>query len=212
MKILCIDPHLNYLFARYGTVYNDPQILLADQTADIIVFPGGPDVPPDMYQSKAHPKTYTDRRRYAKFDTLYRHAAERGISAVGICGGAQYLCVKAGHKLIQHVERHALHGTHEVQSIFGPAQVTSTHHQMMLLGEGGDFELLAWADGISSTHQDGNEEEVSLPENKEPEAVFFLSSNENEINSLAVQWHPEYMREGDSGVNLFHELVETYLV
>lgn len=212
MKTLCLDPHLNYLFARYGTVYNDPQILIKEQSLDVIVFPGGPDVPPDMYQAKAHPKTYTDRRRYANFDVMYGYAVNRGLSAVGICGGAQYLCVKAGHELIQHVDNHALRGTHEVQSVFGPATVTSTHHQMMRQTKPEGFELLAWADGLSNTHQDGNEEEVILEANKEPEAVFFRAANGNTINSLAVQWHPEYMQQQESGVVLFHELLQTYIV
>lgn len=33
---------------------------------------------------------------------------------VGICRGAQFLNVMAGGKMIQHVEGHAIHGTHEI--------------------------------------------------------------------------------------------------
>ena len=208
--ILCLDYSLNKLFQRYGDVINDPQILL-QSPVDVVAFPGGPDVPPRFYGAKMHPKTYTSEHHYSRFENIYRLAVEQGSTLVGICGGAQYLCVKAGGKLIQHVENHAKHGLHEVQSIYGPAQVTSTHHQMMW-PDGTEHELLSWADNLSPIHEDGEQEEVKLLDGKEPEAVWFKPINRDGCNSLAVQWHPEYMHEGQSGYDLFQALIQNYVI
>lgn len=208
--ILCLDYSLNKLFNRYGDVLNDPQVLL-DSPVDVVVFHGGPDVPPRFYCHPTHPKTYTSEHHYKRFEDVYDLAMEQGSTLVGICGGAQYLCVKAGGTLIQHVERHAMHGLHRVQSVYGEAMVTSTHHQMMN-PYGTDHLLLAWADNLSPIHQDGNEEEVILKEGKEPEAVWFTPGVKDGCNSLAVQWHPEYMHEGQSGYDLFQTIVQNYVI
>ena len=205
MKILSLDYALNRLFEPYGKVYNDPQILVGD-SVDVVVFPGGPDVPPSMYGAKQHPKTYTSHLHYQQFEDVYKRVLEQRCTTVGICGGSQYLCVKSGGSLVQHVENHAKHGLHDVQSVYGPAGVTSTHHQMMN-PQGTEHELLAWAEDLSPIHEDGELEEIELPEKKEPEAVWFRNTN-----SLAVQWHPEYMRKGQSGYDLFQRLVENYVI
>ena len=208
-KILSLSRSLNFLFEPYGSVVNDSEAL-RDSAVDVVVFPGGPDVPPDFYNSKAHPQTYTDRRHYARFEDVYEQALAQCCTLVGICGGAQYHCVKAGGKLIQHVENHAKHGLHNVSSVLGPAQVTSTHHQMMH-PKGTSYSLLAWAEGLSPIHEDGFEQEVKLEANKEPEAVWFRSTSDKTLNSLAVQWHPEYMHKGQSGFDLFQNLLTNYV-
>lgn len=204
LRILSLHWGLNSLVSRYGSVYNDPQILDQSDAVDLVVFPGGPDVPPSAYGESAHPKTHYSQERYDTFEAVYNAGKAKGAKFLGICGGAQYLCVKAGGKLIQHVDNHGIWNTHPVKSVIGDVLVNSTHHQVMLPGNT-KHELLAWAENLSHTHQDGNQNEIDV--DKEAEAVYFP-----EINALSVQWHPENMPDTTSGNQLFHHLVQKYLL
>ena len=204
LKILSLGWGLNHLMSRYGEVFNDPQLLDQDGAVDLVVFPGGPDVPPSAYGERTHPKTSYSQERYDTFEKVYAAAKAKGTKFLGICGGAQYLCVKAGGKLIQHLDNHGIWSTHPAKSIIGDVTVNSTHHQMMLPGDT-KHVLLAWAEGLSDTHQDGDQKEVKV--DKEVEAVFFP-----EVNHLCIQWHPENMPEVTSGNQLFHHLVQKYLL
>ena len=82
-------------------------------TADIVVFTGGEDVDPSLYNAEKHPKTYSNLARdlYEKemFEKIKPHQL-----VIGICRGSQFLCVMNGGKLIQHVNGHALFSTHEI--------------------------------------------------------------------------------------------------
>lgn len=207
--ILALAGGMDRLFSAYGRVVNDPQVLL-QEPVDVVIFPGGPDLPPSMYNEKPHPKTNLSHTHYQRFEDVFKQAANHdNCRMVGICGGAQFLCVKAGGRLVQHVENHRGVSGHAVHGVYGDADVTSAHHQMMR-PYGTEHTLLAWANGLSDTHQDGNEEEVLIIDNKEPEAVLFHRTKKVPT-SLGVQWHPEWQYVGNSGYNLFQTLLQNYI-
>ena len=57
-------------------------------------------------------------------------AQNLGISIIGVCRGAQFLCAFAGGKLIQHMTGH--HGDHSITTVDGRVyQSSSDHHQLM---------------------------------------------------------------------------------
>ena len=164
--------------------------------ADIIVFIGGDDISPSLYgefplQQCGIPDFNRDEKE------LLLYALTKNKLKVGICRGAQFLCVANKHKLWQHVDGHSR--PHKVMAPTlsnQPFSVTSTHHQMMRLVEGGnDYEILAWAfdPGTENRHLSKRKActekgiENSDITTTDPEIVWF-----NGTKTLCVQGHPEY--------------------
>lgn len=91
-------------------------------------------------------------------------------------------------------------------------EVTSTHHQMM--APEGAYQVVAWAEGLSSQYQDGDQRtHNSFVDSskalhgviREPEVVFWPRHRD-----LGVQYHPEYMAQGTAGWQYFNELIDQY--
>jgi phosphoribosylformylglycinamidine (FGAM) synthase-like amidotransferase family enzyme len=121
--------------------------------ADVVLFPGGPDVNPALYGDVPHPRTGFSAIRDEMFQQIWESVKDQPSLKVGICGGGQFLNVMSGGKMWQDVDNHALAGTHSItyvsefqdhsacegsnSCIHGykyddqSYQVTSTHHQMM---------------------------------------------------------------------------------
>ena len=103
------------------------------QDAQIVVWTGGADIQPALYNERQIPEVYLDpeRDKYEKavFDSLPKTG---GPLKVGICRGAQLLCALSGGKLWQHIEGHGR--THEVKDMATGELivVSSLHHQEMI--------------------------------------------------------------------------------
>jgi len=174
-----------------------------------VVFTGGVDVDPSLYNEKIHSKTHSNIRRDKSEKLFYNRCKDLKIPTVGICRGAQFLNVMNGGRLMQHVYNHAISGTHTIitdkdESVF----VTSTHHQMMY--PKGKYQLLAWANGLSNKYETGGG--VIFPKSngevfREPEVVYFPDTK-----SLSVQFHPEYMKDDSRGYSYFQDLLKEYFL
>jgi len=174
----------------------------------LVVFTGGADVDPSMYNEKIHKSTHSDIHRDNMEKKYYHQALRSGVKMVGICRGSQFLTVMNGGSLIQHVYSHAIQGTHSITTNDGEqVEVTSTHHQMMY--PKGRFKLLAWASGLSKQYETGVTTAYTKKGNKtdEPEAVWYGNTN-----TLAVQFHPEYMNEDTGGYKYFQKLLKEYIM
>lgn len=168
---------------------------------DGVIFSGGGDLDPALYDAEPHPETDAPRKaRDAAELHMLRAALDRDMPVLAICRGSQVLNIARGGDLVQHLpdeighERHKhLPGEfsdHEVQlagdsrlgSMLGErAPVKSHHHQGYgRIGEG--LREVAWAD-------DGIVEGL-----EDPEKRF----------ALGVLWHPE---EGEDFA-LFQGLVD----
>src|SRR6478609_2048223 len=116
------------------------------EKADIVVFPGGPDVNPELYGARKHPCTNMQLGLDEEQGEIFDMAKKMGKKMVGICRGAQFLCVKAGGQLVQHQQN--LHATHDIMTYDGKViKVTSDHHQAMFPWhmKSGDFKVLGWS-------------------------------------------------------------------
>ena len=178
------------LFIKLGfTVVSSPD------DADIICFTGGSDVSPHMYGDHAHPFTAANAYRDAKEERLFVEAQEKGKKCVGICRGGQFLNVMSGGRMYQHVERHTNshyitdHETGEV------VYVSSTHHQMIMPGEGAQVVATSnlkgkreWFDGQVAKKDVADEDY---------EVVYYPQTK-----SLCFQPHPEFT--GDNTEQMFH--------
>jgi len=163
---------------------------------DLVVFTGGSDVTPEFYGEISSPKTHSDIRRDIKDLVIWNKSMAWDIPVVGICRGAQFVCVMNGGSLIQHIEGHAIKGNHKLM-IVGEGireysiEVNSTHHQAMvpMSTEGfPDTEIIGWCEDI-------------------PEIVFWPNSL-----SLGIQYHPETMPTNSDGYQFFLRLVKDYLL
>ena len=169
----------------------------------LLVIWGGGDISPSLYSQ--YPGSYTRASKHLSRQdkvelSLALAAMERGIPIVGVCRGAQLMCVLAGGKLIQHVSSHGC--AHLIDTNDNYSLVTSSIHHQMMFPWGLEHDLLAWCEARSSVHLGENDEEVDFPEEAykegnlvEPEVVWFPK-----IKALAIQGHPEFMQKGDSFV------------
>jgi putative glutamine amidotransferase len=161
------------------------------EKADVVVFPGGCDVNPAMYGEACNPATRfhddTDARETAEFNK----AMKLGKKMVGICRGAQFLCVKAGGKLVQNQNNAWMR--HNIFTYDGKIiNVTSGHHQAMYpWGMKADFAVLGWTIGLCAWHQGTSfDQELvigKVPLDMEVELAYFPG-----VNALCIQPHPEW--------------------
>ena len=175
------------------------------EEADLVLFPGGSDISPELYGHKKHPKTHPFKSRDQEEVHAYRKAEALGKKIFGTCRGAQLICaLQPGGMLIQDQPNP---GYHSIKTIDGrELQVNSLHHQAQYpfkMNEG-DYKILAWSDNILSFHQGGLEEE--LHPKKECEIVYYPKAK-----ALGVQHHPEMMRF-DSEANIWlRELLDKFM-
>ena len=166
---------------------------------DAVVFAGGADLDPALYDQPAHERTTGLRpERDAAEVPLMRAALDRDLPLLGICRGMQVLSVVSGGALEQHLpdvvghEGHrpepGVYGRHGVRLAPGSlahrllgdeVSVPSYHHQGLV--SAGSLTVTGWADDES------------------PEVV----EDPTRRFALGVLWHPE----ADHDLRLFEALV-----
>lgn len=100
------------------------------EEADIVMFTGGEDVDPHLYNCEVHYSTYYTRSRDKEEVAAYEAMREDQL-ALGICRGLQLLTVLNGGLLVQDVKHHGIWGTHKMINKEGEVyEITSLHHQM----------------------------------------------------------------------------------
>lgn len=179
------DLYTNWLRHELGCVLVSDMI-----NADLVMFTGGEDVSPSVYGEKAHPRTHSSPGRDDAESVQFIKAYSLSKKMIGICRGSQFLCAKAGGKLVQDQENPQF--SHGVSTYDGKhITVTSTHHQAMWpwnLGKD-EWKLIAWSKDISKFHEGGNRNEMvneGPAEGREVEMAYF-----KEIDALGIQGHPE---------------------
>ena len=194
-KIFNVGSKSDGSWVRHHHFVNDPL------EADIITFPGGSDIHPEIYGehcgSYTYPYEYCDKR-----DLSYIHDERlKDKFKIGLCRGAQLLTAISGGKLVQHLcPSHG--GGHAMMIDNNPKHmimVNSLHHQMMypfnLPSE--DYQIIGRAcnkAGLSLTDSflNGEDLKIDMPSDTfgfiEPETVFYPKTL-----SLCFQFHPEMM-------------------
>jgi len=188
---------------------------------DVVCLTGGSDINPVLYHQTKNKRTTINPSRDKNDIMVVERALSKGKRLVGICRGAQLLCVTAGGTLVQDITGHrfAMQYSkglgHNITTINGDSlEVSSTHHQMMHL-TGSNHKLLAWAEGLSKHYLLGENNTSAYVNNmvdsqgavKEPEAVWFP-----DLLGLAVQFHPERMPKSSKGRKYFEELLWQYVL
>jgi gamma-glutamyl-gamma-aminobutyrate hydrolase PuuD len=178
--------------------------------ADFVQFCGGADVSPVLYNQEMHPSTYNDPHRDREEIELFEYLIDKKVPMTGICRGGQFLNVMAGGTMRQHVDGHAISGTH-VAVILETGQmigVTSTHHQMMQPSEDGHVLMVASESSWYEEYVDGEVFRHEIQERgTDIEAVWYPG-----INALCYQPHPEYLDSHHECQEYYFDLLTRYII
>lgn len=156
--------------------------------ADLVVFTGGEDVDPSVYHKKPHPTTSSNIWRDKNEIASFKEAKRLGKPMIGICRGAQLLCVMNGGILVQ--DQHNPAFVHPMKMYDGKEiLVSSTHHQAAYpyLMPKKKYRVLGWTNGLSPYHYGQSYDEELAPE-KECEVVYYPK-----FRCLGIQGHPEML-------------------
>ena len=184
--------------------YRGHEVVNTVAAADVVQFVGGADVDPSFYAEHPHPQTAYDTGADCHSRLLYKKAIMLSKPCIGICRGAQFLNVMNGGKMYQHVDGHAIHGTHRMFEDWTKreVQVSSTHHQMMIPAAEG--QVIAWADE-SSCKENMHEGRIVKYKggDRDVEVVFY-----EEAKDLCFQPHPEMLSKEHECQEYYFELLE----
>lgn len=155
---------------------------------DYILFDGGSDVTPSLYNEKTHPETSNNILRDKYEENIFSLYKNSSTMFMGICRGSQFLNVMCGGTLFQHLDDYKLSHKyyHQIETcntllkyVPNIMMVNSTHHQAVkILG----FDLIPIAVELKT---------------RVIEAYESFSSNK----IRAVQFHPEFIDAFPYSVN-----------
>ncbi len=139
---------------------------------DLIVFPGGEDVTPELYGEKNEGLSSNSPYRDKVELTVLKMALVNNKKIFGICRGHQFINAMLGGKLKQDLRHDSIHFLEECYlESFEGLYVNSHHHQGVIkTGEG----LVGLASHIDSDHK----------------RIYEMTEKEN---IFSVQFHPEYL-------------------
>lgn len=196
---------------HYANFIENSVITSNIKEADIVLFTGGEDVNPALYEAKRHYSTHFNEKRDEEEVAIFKKIKPTQL-ALGICRGSQFLCVMNGGKLVQDCWGHAIGSTHGITNGEVEYEITSTHHQMQYPYnlEDKDYSVLY----ISSPHRSGNYKGdyidfATMVEKGEPEIVLY--HKEEMPTCLGIQGHPEYMRKESPVISMLNDLINNTL-
>jgi gamma-glutamyl-gamma-aminobutyrate hydrolase PuuD len=155
---------------------------------DGLVFSGGSDLDPELYDAEAHPETNGVIRERDDFELeLMRAALERDMPMLAICRGSQVLNVALGGDLEQHVpDRVGTHVHKEVNGVFADhdVEVLAGTKLASIIGDRHDVK--------SHHHQGFGRLGSGLREAaRAPDGTVEALEDTTRRFALGVLWHPE---------------------
>lgn len=202
MKLIYVENDYDELYGKFwgnlGEIVNDRRAFLERPRAfDLVCFTGGADVSPEVYGHRNLRSSNNPRRDEIESE-IFEAARCEGIPMTGICRGSQFLNVKMGGTMVQDLR--ASHGGNPHTCITLDDQefeVTSSHHQMSVLGHGGEY--LARSEDcleIEDCVYDGTLEPRQLAGMGSGDCASEFQVTEafsySEAKIFAVQHHPEW--------------------
>lgn len=191
-SVLIVNGSGQYSRLFEGLGYDEVPTLL--DLPDLIVFTGGADVDPALYGEHPHPRTYSEPERDKREKAIFLRSQDRGIPALGICRGGQFLNVLSGGSMNQHVDGHATGNNHLITDHASGEEimVSSTHHQMMVPS---DKAIILATANI-----------VKWPLHVDVEVVYYPHTN-----ALCFQPHPEFFSTDHECVQYLNQCIEERL-
>lgn len=174
---------------------NDCEIVKSIKSADMVVFVGGDDIDPALYNQKQTTVCHSNvnsRKRDEAEAACYKALSPNQVK-VGICRGGQLLNVLNGGSMFQHVNGHLSGGNpHRVliRNEMDPAYLNSYHHQMMIPNfDDPSLEILGVAamSTIKENDQGVYWGQSDFTEDPDYEILYYGNSK-----SFCFQPHPEW--------------------
>lgn len=191
-------------FVLPGAFYGSCVALMAEagfsrantvEDADVVVFIGGEDINPELYNEKPHRTTYFTEERDFTEQFYYRKALAARKPMFGICRGAQFLHAMNGGKLWQNVNNHGGR-SHVIYDIDQDKYVeaTSIHHQMLRFNDA--LELVAVCNEQVATSFEAEGEFVTIDKDEDDDRYSGIeleieAGAYNATRCFFVQGHPE---------------------
>lgn len=188
------------------------------EDSDVVFFDGGEDISPVLYFKRPHPKTFSNPERDAYEIGFFSGAIRLRKPMVGICRGAQLLCVQAGGVLVQHQSND--NAFHQMFTDDGAQlMVSSDHHQAQYpwrLNEK-DYKVIGWTLNQCQYHWGEEGEDMTFPrpasdktttiEPTEVEVVVY-----HHIKALAIQPHPEWLMADGKVKRGFEDTIDWFRI
>lgn len=169
---------------------------------DYLYLMGGVDIDSHRYNKKPHPAAQHPNlgRDEKEFSAVKAYmAADKPI--IGVCRGAQLLCIANGGELWQHSLHH--NQSHNLMIKHGVIpNATAGHHQIMRLDSvpEEDYKVIAWCPFYTPVYDEEGGQHIL---EAAPEVVWFPKTK-----CLAIQPHPEWQNHGEVFRDWADELVE----
>lgn len=160
------------------------------EEADIVVFIGGSDINPSLYDQKNVASGGINTVRDDLEVSVYKAARAAGKICFGICRGAQFLHAMNGGKLWQDVNNHGGRD-HAIIDLDEDVRVvaTSLHHQM--LQQNDRIEIIAVTEEKVATHFRDDSTDVTLGKSPESALLEIEAGAYADTKCFFVQGHPE---------------------
>ena len=160
---------------------------------------GGVDLNPKYYDTYVHSKT--QKPNYVRDEhevALVNEAMFTGRPIIGVCRGAQLLCVMNDGMLYQHSEGH--NRAHDIYTNTGEVFgfVAADHHQVMC-PQGREYEILAYDRATTKVWVSEHKTKL-LP--TVPEVIWWPSTK-----CLAIQPHPEWETTNSPFVRWINDII-----
>lgn len=176
---------------------------------DLVILAGGYDVTPSIYGQPKSLFTKNNPVVDMRTDDYVNYAIENDVPVVGICRGGQFLHIKNGGCLWQHVDRHT--ENHEVEYEGKRYVVTSTHHQMMRSPPEGARVLVVANQGGARVGSDGFINDLRWVHYPDGEIEVVYYDDKMPVKGVAFQPHPEYDSDRTGTRDLFVRVIEDCL-
>lgn len=183
------------------------------EDADIVLFTGGEDVCPTLYNEPIGSRTHYNPARDIREKEAFIKALDLGKHMLGICRGSQLLCVLSGGRLVQHQENpnpyHSILLAGKYSNKYSHFLISSTHHQAQYPYDMPEkyYTLIAYANE-SRYHLDGKDKEMFAGAMGEAEIVRYPITK-----CLGIQGHPEFMSRAKYGATfeVLDSILEDFL-
>lgn len=167
-----------------------------------LVLWGGVDIDTRLYGERRSNWTQSpDLQRDAKEISFIKSAMLTHTPVIGVCRGAQLLCVMNGGKLYQHSKPTMQdHGIKTTDGYYFD-NVAASHHQIMR--PEGRYEILA----VNPHPVDvwDSEHEYWIVKENTPEVVWYP-----DWQHLCIQPHPEWGKKGDKFVEWVNNIISEF--
>lgn len=186
---------ISALEGEYDFVYDLEAFFAKPDNFALVMFTGGADVSPSLYgHTSPNNVCMTNSARDVQEVAVFDLARETGIPMTGICRGSQLINVLCGGVMMHHISNHGIGGYHTMLANTDGEEfeVTSTHHQMSVVGKGG--VVVGWSSPKRSDVFIGDEDLKVEYSGPETEAIYYPDHK-----CFAVQYHPEYMPKNSAG-------------